>query len=110
MPKDFPEQRSPQVVDAHEFAESSDVSEADRALLRSAVAEAERDAADRQPGTLADDEDVGADVGTAPVGPDEVARAEGGDGENEDGLDETEEAVRQDAEDKPLGGLEDYKG
>ncbi|WP_182084803.1 hypothetical protein [Aureimonas sp. ME7] len=107
MVKDFPEQRSPNDRQRSEFAETADLSPADRALLESATAEAERDAADRQPGTLADDDDVRSDIRAEPLS--EITAPLPGTGydENDDGLADQDEAVRQQGEDRVAGSREE---
>jgi hypothetical protein len=103
MAKDFPEQRMPKDRPRSEFAEEADLSEADRALLESATAEATRDRADRQPATLADDDATEMDVRTEPRS--EITAPMPGTGydETEDGLADQDEAVRQQAEDRVTG-------
>ncbi|KQT86205.1 hypothetical protein [Aurantimonas sp. Leaf443] len=111
MPKEFPEQRDPVSGHAGRFADDSPLSPEDRALLESATTEAERDPADVEPETLADDEDVTVDIATQPMS--EITEADdmSGYGETEDGLNDLEEAVRQQAEDRPLNeNGEDYTG
>lgn len=110
MPKEFPEQRDPQTGHDGDYANQPSLSPADQALLESATAEATRDAADRQPGTLDDDDDLYTNVGTEPMSDITAPDATSGYDETVDGLDDLEETVRQQAEDRPIGGREDFAG
>ncbi|MBB3935428.1 hypothetical protein [Aureimonas phyllosphaerae] len=107
MAKDFPEQRMPNDRQRSEFAETSDISEADRALLESATAEAMRDPEDRAPDPLLDDEATHADIRAEPRS--EITAPMPGTGydETEDGLADQDEAVRQQAEDRVAGSPEE---
>lgn len=108
MPKDFPEQRDPNTGTEGIYANRADISPADRALLESATAEAAREAADKQPGTLADDDDVNSDVRAEPLSETTRGFETSGYEETADGLDDTEEAVREQAEDRATGDNEDF--
>ncbi|WP_061932432.1 hypothetical protein [Aureimonas sp. AU22] len=103
MAKDFPEQRNPNDRQRSEFAETSELNEADRALLESATAEATRDAADRRADTPADDDATQIDLRAEPRS--EITAPMPGTGydETEDGLADQDEAVRQQAEDRVTG-------
>ena len=103
MAKDFPEQRVPNDRQRSEFAETSEISAADRALLESATAEAARDPADRRAGSPADDDATRLDVRAEPRS--EITAPMPGTGydETEDGLADQDEAVRAQAEDRVTG-------
>ncbi|WAJ29232.1 hypothetical protein [Antarcticirhabdus aurantiaca] len=103
MPRQFPEQSDPTTADSGNYADEGELSPADRALLESATAELARDPADRQPGTIDDDDDLRIDVGTQPVSDVEGLRETSGYEETEDGLDDIAETVRREAEDRPTG-------
>ena len=107
MAKDFPEQRMPNDRQRSEFAESSNLSEADRALLETATAEALPDAEDRQADPLADDDATEPGVYAEPRS--EITAPMPGTGydETEDGLADQDEAVRQQAEDRVTGSPEE---
>lgn len=110
MPREFPEQREPNDRREREFAETSDLSATDRALLESATAEALADPADGAATSLVDDDAVHMDVSTEPTSERELVDDATGAHETDDGLDETDEAVRQQAEDKAPGSREDFTG
>ncbi|WP_102959026.1 hypothetical protein [Mangrovicella endophytica] len=103
MPKEFPEQREGTVDPKGSYAEAAEVSLADRALLDSVADEAPRDEEDRASGTLAGDDALYMDVGTQPMSETTAAIPDNDDTETEDGLDEMEEEVRREAEDRPTG-------
>jgi hypothetical protein len=97
--------------DARDDAAPGDpnLTEADRALLESAVQET-RDPADAEEDDLAADSAVRFDVGTQPVDTSGRALEDDGYAENADGLDAVVESVRRQAEDHATGDDEDYTG
>ncbi len=85
------------------YANQRDVSRGDEELIHARRHDAGPEPEDRVPGTLEDDEDIYRDVEARPAS-EVTARSEtSGSEETEDGLDATEEAVRQQAEDRALG-------
>jgi hypothetical protein len=107
MAREFPEQRDADGA-AHGYADESELSPADRALLESAAGELARDRADRTAGSIDDDDALYVDIGTEPASAAMAAQDPAGSDENAEGLDETEEAVRSQAEDRALGDRKDY--
>lgn len=90
------------------FANQGEISPADRAALGD---ERERgpEPEDRVPGTLDDDDATRMDVSAVPAS-ERTARSEtSGYEETIDGLDDTEETVRQQAEDRALGDDQDFR-
>lgn len=79
------------------------------AVLESPTGEVAGDPADREAGTLSDDDDVHADVSSTPMSDRVVVDSLSGDRETVDGLDELDEAVRQQSEDKAPGTTEDFQ-
>jgi hypothetical protein len=100
------------VADARKNANPGDneLTDSDRALLEGAAQE-KRDADDADANSLAADDAVRLDVGTQPASTTSSQSLESdGYEENVDGLDPTEAAVRQQAEDHATGDGEDYTG
>lgn len=107
MAREFQEQRDPQGSD-HGYANEAELSPADQALLESAAGELARDRADSTAGSLDDDDALYVDIGTEPASAATAAQDPAGSDENAEGLDETEEAVRSQAEDRALGDHQDF--
>jgi hypothetical protein len=107
MTKDFPEQRGPNAPSTG-YAAEGELIDADQPILESPGGESRRDPADREPASLDEDDALYMDVATQPMS--EFTAADGGAGliDTADGLDEIEESVRQQAEDRATGDHEDY--
>lgn len=91
------------------FANEEELHPSDRALAGIEAEDESLDAEDRQPGTLADDEATQMDVGTEPRSEETAADYDNDDQETLDGLDELEESVREQAEDRPIGSGRDFE-
>lgn len=103
MPKQRQEERDDALPQDKGFANEDDVHPSDRAVLGITGEDESRDEADREPDTLADDDAVTMDVGTEPRSEETSADYDNDDQETLDGLDELEESVREQAEDRSLG-------
>ena len=91
------------------YANEDDLDPSDRAVMGIEAEDESLDAADREVGTLADDEAVQMDVGTEPVSERTSNDFDNDDQETLDGLDELEESVREQAEDRPIGSGREFE-
>ncbi|KAB0680783.1 hypothetical protein [Aureimonas leprariae] len=91
------------------FANEDDLHPSDRAVAGLEAEDEGLDPADRQPGTLADDDATQMDVGTEPRSEETSVDYANDDQETLDGLDELEESVREQAEDRPLGSASEFE-
>lgn len=107
MAKDFPEQRRPNVPSTGYAAEGELIS-ADQPLLENPEGELRADPADHD-GTDFDDEALAMDVATQPMSELTSVNDASGSSETPDGLDEIDEMLRQQVEDRALGDDLDYK-
>ncbi|WP_188907014.1 hypothetical protein [Aureimonas endophytica] len=109
MPKLRQEERDEALPQDRAYANEADLDPSDRALLGLEAEDENRDAEDREAGTLADDDDVHRDVGTRPRSEATATEPYNDDQETLDGLDELEESLREQAEDRPTGSGGDYE-
>lgn len=107
MTKDFPEQRRPNVPSTG-YAAEGELIDADQPVLESAGGESPRDPEDHVPESLADDDALYMDVATQPISEVTAVNDASGSHETADGLDEMDEAVRQQTEDRATGDDRDY--
>lgn len=104
MSKPRQEERDGALPQDKAYANEDDLHPSDRAILGLKSADDSRDPDDRETDSLLDDDDLYQDVGTRLVSETTSAEPYNDDQETIDGLDELEEAVREQAEDRPLGG------
>ncbi len=97
------EERDEAVPQDRAFANEADLDPSDRALAGLEAPDETRDPQDREAGSLADDDALYQDVGTMPRSEVTSAEPDNGDQETMDGLGELDEAVRNQAEDRPTG-------
>ncbi|WP_152045979.1 hypothetical protein [Aureimonas psammosilenae] len=90
------------------YANEADLDASDRALLGLEAEDENRDEADREDGSLSGDDDVYRDVGTQPRSETTAVLSDNDDQETLDGLDELEESVREQAEDRVVGNPNGY--
>jgi hypothetical protein len=109
MPKPRQEERDGALPQDGAFANEDDLHPSDRTAMGIGAEDENLDEADREAGTLADDEAVRMDVGTEPMSETTAADFDNDDQETLDGLDELEESVREQAEDRPIGGGRDFE-
>lgn len=109
MAKDFPEQRRPNVPSTGYSAEG-ELLDADQPILETAGGESRRDPEDRDGMSLDDDDALTMDVSSQPMSEITSVNDASGSSETPDGLDDIEESVRQQAEDRALGDDLDYRG
>lgn len=108
MPKLRQEERDGALPQDQAFANEDDLDPSDRALLDLKAADENRDPEDREAATLADDDDVHMDVRTQPASETTAIELDNDDQETIDGLDELEESVREQTEDRALGDREGF--
>lgn len=108
MAKDFPEQRRPNVPSTG-YAAEGELLDADQPILETAGGESVRDSGDLEGTGLMDEEALEMDVSSQPMSEVTSVNDASGSSETPDGLDDMEEAVRQQAEDRALGDDLDYR-
>jgi hypothetical protein len=102
------EERDDALEQDRAYANEADVDPSDRVLIDAEAEDENRDPADREAGTLGDDDALYQDVGTMPKSGVTAAVPGNDDNETLDGLDELDDAVRSQAEDRATGDANDY--
>lgn len=109
MPKLRQEERDDALPQDKYFANEDDLHPSDRAVLGTDAEGGGLDDEDREPDTLGDDDAVSMNVGTEPRSEETSVDFDNDDQETLDGLDELEESVREQAEDRPVGSGSDFE-
>ncbi|MCQ8781468.1 hypothetical protein [Mangrovibrevibacter kandeliae] len=110
MARELPEQREFDMGRGTATRGNSELDPSDIELVEVELRDDMRDPADREPGTLADDDALYVDVSAEPASEVTGTLPMTDDAETEDGLDDLEEVVREEAEERPLGGRGGFNG